>query len=53
MSLLTDSPPWAAALERAAYDALERWVSCPGLAPARQLAQQIVWIVLDQSGRAA
>ena len=29
---------------RAGNDALDRWMSCPGLAPAEQLAQSALWI---------
>ena len=31
---------------RAGNDALDRWVSCPGFAPAKQLAQTALWIGL-------
>ena len=30
----------------AGNDALDRWVSCPRLAPARQLARQVAWVGL-------
>ena len=29
---------------RAGNDALDRWMSCPGFAPARQLAQSALWV---------
>ena len=38
---------------RAGNDALDRWVSCPGLAPARQLAQELLWIGIGSAGQAA
>jgi protein SCO1/2 len=31
---------------RAGNDALDRWMSCPGFAPAKQLAQSALWIGL-------
>ena len=31
---------------RAGNDALDRWVACPGYAPARQLAQSALWVGL-------
>ena len=31
---------------RAGNDALDRWMSCPGYAPAKQLAQSALWIGL-------
>lgn len=31
---------------RAGNDALDRWISCPGYAPAKQLAQSALWIGL-------
>lgn len=34
---------------RVGNDALDRWMACPGLVPAQQLAQEVLWIGLAES----
>jgi len=38
---------------RAGNDSLDRWISCPAWAPARQLAQSALWIGLASGSGSA